>query len=55
MALLKLFAATAALLATCLAQQYSNPVLWEDLADNDVFRVNDGNLAHLTTIFDKCV
>jgi hypothetical protein len=24
------------------ADTYTNPVLWEDLADNDVFRVGDG-------------
>jgi beta-xylosidase len=24
-----------------LGEQFSNPVLWEDLADNDVFRVDD--------------
>lgn len=29
-------------LASSSAESFTNPVLWEDLADNDVFRVNDG-------------
>jgi hypothetical protein len=27
-----------------MAQEFSNPVIWEDLADNEVIRVGDGKL-----------
>lgn len=29
------------------AENFTNPVLWEDLADNDVFRVGDGAYQHV--------
>jgi beta-xylosidase len=31
----------ASLIPIVLAEDFNNPVIWEDLADNDVFRVND--------------
>lgn len=32
----------ASLALAAMAQEFSNPVIWEDLADNEVIRVGDG-------------
>ena len=36
------------LASSAMAQEFSNPVIWEDLPDNEVIRVGEGeNQAHI--------